>query len=98
MPILDFLLVGCIGLLLLLGLLKLGRGKNLQQELDNAFYQLLQTEDNQISLIQFAALSRVDALVAREYLERQAKVFGATLEVDDDGDTFYRFPKLRRNS
>ena len=98
MPIFDALLVGSLSLLLFLGLLNFGRGKQLQQELDDAFYQLLESEDNQVSLIQLAVRARVDAAVAREYLERQAKAFGATLEVDADGDTFYRFPKLHRNS
>ena len=98
MPIFDALLVGGLSLLLFLGLLNFGRRKQLQQDINDAFYQLLETEDNQVSLIQLAVRARVDATVAREYLERQAKAFGATLEVDDDGDTFYRFPKLHRNS
>ncbi|NER35452.1 MAG: hypothetical protein F6J93_15855 [Oscillatoria sp. SIO1A7] len=98
MPIFDALLVGSLSLLLFLGLFNFGRRKQIQQELDEAFYQLLESEDNQVSLIQLAVRARVDATVAREYLERQATAFGATLEVDADGDTFYRFPKLHRKS
>jgi hypothetical protein len=38
----------------------------------------------------------VDVQQARQYLERQVQMFAAVPEVDADGDTFYRFPKLRR--
>jgi len=95
MAILEFLLV--IGLGGFAGLLIV---KNLQeskqkQRLDEAFYQLLESQNSQISLIQLAANARVEAEVAQQYLTRQVKIFSAVLEVDDEGDTFYRFPRLR---
>ena len=95
MAILEFLLV--IGLGGFAGLLIV---KNLEeskqkQRLDEAFYQLLETQNSQISLIQLAANTRVEAEVAQQYLTRQVKIFSAVLEVDDEGDTFYRFPRLR---
>lgn len=101
MPIIDLLLV--ITLIVLAVILLRGVPKNSQQglenafakqQLDDAFYRLLEEEESCISLIQLTAVSRVDVEDARKYLDRQVKMFGATPEVDSDGDTFYRFPKL----
>jgi len=69
--------------------------RQMQIQLENAFYQLLEAQDSCISLIQLAVNARVDAKVAQQYLERQVKMLDALPEVDTDGDTFYRFPKLR---
>jgi len=69
-----------------------------RQQLDDAFYQLLESQGSCISLIQLTAAARVDVQQARQYLERQVQMFGAVPEVDADGDTFYRFPKLHRRS
>lgn len=68
-----------------------------QQRLRNAFYQQLEAGNGYISLIQLVAASKVDAALARQFLEDQAQLLTATPEVDADGDTFYRFPKLRPN-
>lgn len=67
-----------------------------QSRLEQAFYQLLEVENGSISLIQLAAAAQVNAEAAKDYLNTQVKFFGAVPEVDDDGDEFYRFPKLRR--
>ncbi|MGE5659294.1 MAG: hypothetical protein ACM37W_22085 [Actinomycetota bacterium] len=95
MAILEFVFV--IGLGSLLGLLVLNsvNSRKQQQQLDEAFYLLLETQNSQVSLIQLAATARVEAQVAQQYLDRQVKLFSAILEVDEEGDTFYRFPKLR---
>ncbi|MEG3862210.1 hypothetical protein [Microcoleus sp. herbarium12] len=95
MAILEFLLV--IGLGGFAGLLIVNNVNENKQNrlLDEAFYQLLETQNSEVSLIQLAALARVEAEVAQHYLNRQVKIFSAVLEVDDDGDTFYRFPRLR---
>ncbi|HLO46955.1 MAG TPA: hypothetical protein VK211_00800 [Kamptonema sp.] len=95
MAILEIVFV--IGLGSLLGLLFLNNinERKQQRQLDEAFYLLLETQKSQVSLIQLAASARVEAAVAEQYLKRQAKVFSAVLEVDEEGDTFYRFPKLR---
>ncbi|MEK0179560.1 MAG: hypothetical protein P2A85_11855 [Microcoleus anatoxicus] len=95
MALLEFLLVigmgGFVGLLLINNL-----NENKQKRrLDEAFYQLLENQNSQISLIQLAASARVEAQVAQQYLDAQVKIFSAILEVDDEGDTFYRFPRLR---
>lgn len=103
MPIVDLLLV--ITLVILAGVFlrvgPLNRQQQLEeafnrQQLDDAFYQLLQEQGSCISLIQLTAASRVDVEQSRKYLERQVKMFGAMPEVDADGDTFYRFPKLQK--
>lgn len=101
MPIIDLLLIIT---LIVLGLILLrGNPNNPQynleksfnkQQLDDAFYRILEEESSCISLIQLTAVSRVEPEEARKYLERQVKMFGAVPEVDPDGDTFYRFPKL----
>ncbi|MCY7383731.1 MAG: hypothetical protein LH628_14325 [Microcoleus sp. CAN_BIN18] len=95
MAILEFLLV--IGMSGLVGLFitnNLNKNKQ-KRRLDEAFYQLLENQNSQISLIQLAASARVEAEVAQQYLDRQVKIFSAILDVDDEGDTFYRFPRLR---
>lgn len=96
MAVVEFAFVISLGVLLVLGAINSVKSNQRQQQLEMAFYQLIENQNGQISLIQLAASARVDADIARQYLERQAKVFGATLEVDADGDSFYRFPKIRR--
>ena len=95
MAILEFLLV--IGLSGFVGLFVVNNLNESKQKrrLDEAFYQLLESQKSQISLIQLAASARVEAEVAQQYLDRQVKIFSAILDVDDEGDTFYRFPRLR---
>lgn len=103
MPIVDLLLV--ITLVILAGVFlrvgPLNRQQQLEnsfnrQQLDEAFYQLLKEQSSCISLIQLTAASRVDVEQVRKYLDRQVKMFGALPEVDADGDTFYRFPKIQQ--
>jgi hypothetical protein len=105
MPIVDLLLVITLVILavVLLRAGPLNRQQQLEsafnrQQLDDAFYQLLEEQNSCISLIQLTAKARVDGEQARKYLERQVKMFGAIPEVDADGDTFYRFPKLNKHS
>ncbi|MEG3967684.1 MULTISPECIES: hypothetical protein [unclassified Microcoleus] len=95
MAILQFLLVMGLGGFAGLLIVKNVNENKQKQRLDEAFYQLLETQNSQISLIQLAASARVEAEVAQQYLNRQVKIFSAVLEVDDEGDTFYRFPRLR---
>lgn len=97
MAVLEFIFVISVGILLSLGVFNTVKAGQRQQQLENAFYQILEANNGEISLIQLAARSKVEADLAKQYLENQAKAFSATLEVDEDGDTFYRFPKLRRS-
>lgn len=95
MAIFEVILVLTLGVLGALLFYSAIQQRQQQIQMENAFYQLLEAQDSYISLIQLAAAARVDPQRARQYLERQAQLLGAILEVDVDGDTFYRFPKLR---
>ncbi len=95
MAILEFLLaIGLSGFVGLFVVNNLNESKQ-KRQLDEAFYQLLEKQNSQISLIQLAASARVEAKVAQQYLDLQVNIFSAILDVDDEGDTFYRFPRLR---
>lgn len=94
----EFLFLIILGVLIIILALNSFKENQQKQQLENAFYQLLENQNGQISLIQLAATARVDAEIAQKYLERQVKIFSATLEVDADGDSFYRFPKIHRSS
>ncbi len=95
MAILEIIFV--IGLSSLVGLYVLNTIQNgqRQRQLQNAFYQLLEEQNGEISLIQLAAAAKMDALVARRFLEQQVQIFSALPQVDAEGNTFYCFPKLR---
>ncbi len=97
MAVLEWsLLVGVAGLI---GFSLINLARNLQQErrLREAFYYLLETHSGTITLIQLAATARVDAEPAKLYLETQAKAFSILPDVDREGSTFYRFPKVQRS-
>ncbi|MBD1938018.1 hypothetical protein [Microcoleus sp. FACHB-68] len=95
MIIIEFAFIISVGVLIGIGIFNSVKISQQQQRLENAFYHLLEAQNGEVSLIQLAAGARVEAELSRQYLERQAKVFSASLEVDDDGNTYYRFPKLR---
>jgi hypothetical protein len=91
--------MGLIELLILLGL---GAGtvgfisrSNRRKRLESAFYQLLRQQDSYISLIQLMAISQVSSQNAKIFLDEQMRLLDGIPEVNDDGETFYRFPKLR---
>ncbi len=97
MAVLEWsLLVGVAGLI---GFSLINLARNLQQErrLRDSFYYLLETHGGTITLIQLAATARVDAEPAKLYLETQAKAFSILPDVDREGSTFYRFPKVQRS-
>ena len=86
------------GVCVLLGSVLIGsfRTNQQQERLKDAFYELLEAENGCLSLIQLAVEAGVDGQTAKQFLDEQVRLFGAEIEVDKDGDTFYRFPKLRR--
>ena len=94
MAILEIAFV--IGLSSVVGLYVLNAIQNgqRQRQLQNAFYQLLEEQNGNVSLIQLAAAAKMDALVAQRFLEQQVQIFSAIPEVDVEGNRFYRFPKL----
>ncbi len=66
-----------------------------RKRLESAFYQLLRQQDSCVSLIQLIAISQVSAQTAKVFLDEQVRLLDGIPEVDEDGDTYYRFPKLR---
>lgn len=68
---------------------------NQQKRLESAFYQLLRQHNSCVSLIQLVATSQVNSQTAKVFLDRQIQLLDGIPEVEEDGDTFYRFPKLR---
>ncbi|NJO47854.1 MAG: hypothetical protein HC835_20865 [Oscillatoriales cyanobacterium RM2_1_1] len=94
MAIFEFL--GIAGLGVLVGFLinNLSTNRSQKRELDVAFYRLLASQNGRVSLIQLAAVAQVSAEVAQDYLDRQVQMFAAFPEVDDEGNTTYRFPRL----
>lgn len=95
----PFNVMGLIQLLMLLGLGAGAAGfvynSNQRKRLEAAFYQLLRQQDSCISLIQLVAISQVSSQDAKAFLDEQVRLLNGIPEVDDDGDTFYRFPKLK---
>ncbi|HEY9907715.1 MAG TPA: hypothetical protein V6D18_08895 [Thermosynechococcaceae cyanobacterium] len=89
-----------VGVVLLAGVLVAQTVQRQQQQrrLQDAFYRSLELDNGCLSLIQLALRARVEAAIAKEFLEAQAQAFSATLETDAEGETFYRFPKLRLHS
>ncbi len=66
-----------------------------RKRLESAFYQLLRQQDSCVSLIQLIAVSQVSSQTAKVFLDEQVRLLDGIPEVDEDGDTYYRFPKLR---
>lgn len=95
MAIIEWL--SLIGLGVFLGILLRNKTqiREQQQQLDEAFYQLIEAQNGKISLIQLAARARVDAQITQQYLDRQVQIFSAMPEADEEGNTFYQFPQLR---
>lgn len=94
MQIIELLLLLSTGAFISLGILNSLKAGQQKQQLESTFYHLLTTQNSKISLIQLAAGAKVDAEICRQYLENQAKFFNASLEYDEEGNTYYRFPKL----
>ncbi|MEM1171806.1 MAG: hypothetical protein AAGJ08_22685 [Cyanobacteria bacterium P01_H01_bin.35] len=94
MAIIEFVIFTGLGIILGAFIINMSNDRQQQRILDDAFYRLLQFQNGKISLIQLAAAAKVDAQIAQKYLESQVQIFSAILEIDEQGDTFYKFPKL----
>ncbi len=95
MIILEFIASLTLGVFI--GLWIAGQNQNQQkrQNLEQAFYRLVEAQNGKVSLIQLAAMAQVEAATAQQYLEQQAQIFSAFPEVDDEANTYYRFPQLK---
>ncbi|BBD55429.1 hypothetical protein [Planktothrix agardhii] len=95
MAILELISVAGLGVLMTLLIVNLGNNREQQRQLDSAFYRLVAAQGGKVSLIQLSALAGVSPEVAQKYLDHQVQLFLAFPEIDDEGNTFYQFPKLR---
>ncbi|MGD1809310.1 hypothetical protein ACP6PL_28285 [Dapis sp. BLCC M126] len=94
MAIIEFVILTGLGIILGAFIVNMSNDRQQQRILDDAFYRLLQLQNGRISLIQLAAAAKVDAQIAQKYLDTQVQIFSAILEIDEQGDTLYRFPRL----
>jgi hypothetical protein len=61
------------------------------QHLQSQFYQMLQQNQGQITVLGFAIQSQLPASEARLYLDQKAKEFHANFQVNDEGAVSYHF-------
>ncbi|MBO3459931.1 hypothetical protein G7B40_040095 [Aetokthonos hydrillicola Thurmond2011] len=66
--------------------------KQVQQQLQSIFHQLLKLGQGEITVMQFALEAQLKADVAKQYLDERAKEFNATFNVGEDGEVYYCFP------
>ncbi len=95
MIILELITSITLGVFIGLWISNQNQNQQKKQKLEQAFYRLLEAQNGRISLIQLAATAQVEATTAQQYLEQQAQIFSAFPEVDDDANTYYRFPQLK---
>jgi large subunit ribosomal protein L7/L12 len=69
-----------------------------RDRLQSTFFQLLQTGDGKITVLQFAMQTQLPGEAAKQYLDERAREFDATFEVSDQGAVSYCFPGLRPDS
>jgi hypothetical protein len=62
-----------------------------QTQLNQAFYQLLQTQNGRISVLDLAMQTQISGPQARDYLDAQARAFSANFEPTPDGNVLYVF-------
>lgn len=61
------------------------------QALRERFFQLLQSNQGRLSLLDFATAARLEPAIARQHLDSWAKEFSATFEVSEAGEVYYVF-------
>ncbi len=57
----------------------------------DVLYQLIKDTDGRFTLLEFAMAVDLPAAQAREWLDEQAKMFGANFSVSEKGDILYHF-------
>ncbi|RQH16756.1 hypothetical protein [Okeania hirsuta] len=60
--------------------------------LNNIFYQLIQENNGYITALDLAINSQLSGKIVQEFLDEQAKEFGAELEITQEGSLLYYFP------
>jgi hypothetical protein len=61
------------------------------QRLQSVLYQLIEQKQGKFTLIEFAMAADLSGEVARDYLQDQARAFGADFSVTDQGEIVYHF-------
>lgn len=69
------------------------RQEALDEQLQQAFFDLLDKSNGAVSVFQFAKATGLSGEEARAYLDQRAKEFGADFNVGDQGEFFYQFPR-----
>ncbi|NJN04973.1 MAG: hypothetical protein HC873_22170 [Leptolyngbyaceae cyanobacterium SL_1_1] len=64
----------------------------LEAQLRRTFFQLLDSNAGQISVLQFAKAANLPGQEARAYLDDRAKEFDTDFSVGEQGQFYYRFP------
>ncbi|MCC5898280.1 MAG: hypothetical protein EA395_08950 [Phormidium sp. GEM2.Bin31] len=62
------------------------------ERLQKVFYEVVQSNQGSITVMQFAIASGLSGEAAKTYLDQQAKQFEATFHVSDNGTIYYQFP------
>lgn len=92
LPLLTVAAIGCAGVWFWQ---RYQRSQQQQQtSLDDVFYQLIQTYQGQITVLDLALNARISATAAKQFLDTKAREFTARFEVTDQGDMIYVFPTL----
>ena len=65
--------------------------KQLKQNLDSVFYQLVKAESGRITVLQLAMEAQISGEEARKYLDGKAKEFNASFEAREQGNISYLF-------
>ncbi|NET29139.1 hypothetical protein [Okeania sp. SIO1I7] len=66
--------------------------KQQKDYLNSIFYQLIQENNGYITALDLAINSQLSGKIAQEFLDEQAKEFGAELEITQEGGLLYYFP------
>ncbi|MFO8040278.1 MAG: hypothetical protein R6U67_12610 [Sodalinema sp.] len=62
------------------------------ERLQKVFYEVVQTNQGSVTVMQFAIASGLSGDAAKTYLDEQAEQFEATFQVSDTGTIYYQFP------
>ena len=67
--------------------------KELLRHKEQIFLQLLEQEDQPITIISFARAAQISLEESKQYLDQQALKLNADFDTTEDGGIIYKFPK-----
>jgi hypothetical protein len=73
------------------------RRQRSRDRLRNLFLQLLQDNEGQVSVVQFAVAAGLDGMAARAYLDEQARSLNAGYNISQEGKLTYYFDLEQAN-